>query len=104
MPAICRRRNLCLLALAFALRAEGAPLGPRELVSELLERNPEILAARSRFDAATKRPSQAGTLPEPKAAYSNFGVGHPFSGLNASEFAYHGFAVSQEFPFPVKLA
>ncbi|HWB84443.1 MAG TPA: TolC family protein [Bryobacteraceae bacterium] len=104
MPAIFRRGNLCLLAFAFVLRAEDAPLGPRELVSELLQRNPEIQAARSRFEAATKRPSQAGTLPEPTATYSNFGVGHPFSRLNGSDFAYHGFSVSQEFPFPGKLA
>ncbi|HZT69408.1 MAG TPA: TolC family protein [Terriglobia bacterium] len=104
MPAIFRRGYLCLLAFAFALRAEDAPLGPRELVSELLQRNPEIQAARFRFEAATKRPSQVGTLPEPTATYSNFGVGHPFSGLNGSNFAYHGFGVSQEFPFPGKLA
>lgn len=104
MPAILRRGNLCLFAFAFTLWAEEGPLGPRELVSELLQRNPEIQAARSRFDAATKRPSQAGTLPEPTATYSNFGVGHPFSRLNGSEFAYHGFSVSQEFPFPGKLA
>ena len=103
MPAILRRGNLCLLAFAFALRGEEGPLGPRELVSELLQRNPEIQAARFRFEAATKRPSQVGTLPEPTAMYSNFGVGHPFSGLNGSNFAYHGFGVSQEFPFPGKL-
>lgn len=104
MPAISRRSKLCLFAFALTLRAEEGPFGPRELLSELFQRNPEILAARSRFDAATKRPSPAGTLPEPTATYSNFGVGHPFSRLNGSEFAYHGFSVSQEFPFPGKLA
>src|SRR6202030_1693055 len=66
--------------------------------------NPEIQAARSRFEAATKRPSQVGALPEPRARYTNFGVGHPFSPLNATEFAYQGFGVSQEIPFPGKLA
>src|SRR5215467_15617988 len=104
MPAILRRGNLCLLAFALTLRAEEGPFGPRELIADMLQRNPEIQAARLRFEAATKRPSQAGTLPEPTAAYSNFGVGHPFSGLNGSDFAYHGFGVSQEFPFPGKLA
>ena len=104
MPAILRRGNLCLLAFAFPLLAEEGPLGPRELVSELLQRNPEIQAARFRFEAATTRPSQAGTLPEPTAMYTNFGVGHPFSGLNGSNFAYHGFGFSQEIPFPGKLA
>src|SRR5215467_13560510 len=104
MPATLRRGNLCLLAFALTVQAEEGPLGPRELISELLQRNPEIQAARLRFEAATKRPSQAGTLPEPTASYTNFGVGHPFSRLNGSEFAYQGFGVSQELPFPGKLS
>src|ERR1700738_5156565 len=105
MPATLRRGTFCLLAFALAsLQAEERTFGPNDLLSELLQRNPEIQAARSRFEAATKRPSQAGTLPEPRARYTNFGVGHPFSPLNATEFAYQGFGVSQEIPFPGKLA
>src|SRR5213082_921435 len=109
MPANARRIGFCMLLVTLAsLRAEEiAPeekaMGPRELLSRMVENNPEIRAARFRFEAATKRPSQAGTLPEPKASYTNVGVGHPLSRLNASEFAYHGFGVSQEFPFPGKL-
>jgi outer membrane protein, heavy metal efflux system len=38
-----------------------------------------------------------------RISYTNVGVGHPLSRLNASEFAYHGFGVSQELPFPGKL-
>src|SRR5579883_1956401 len=105
MPAICRRGAFCLFALASArLLAEDGPLGPNELIAALVQRNPEIQAARWRFDAATKRPSQVGTLPEPTASFTNFGVGHPFSGLNGSNFAYQGFGISQELPFPGKLA
>src|ERR1700682_2059478 len=105
MPATLRKGAFCLFAVALtSLQAENGPLGPRELVSEVLERNPEIQAARSRFEAATKRPAQIGTLPEPTASYTNFGVGHPFSGLNGSNFAYQGFGVSQDIPFPGKLA
>src|SRR5881398_424292 len=105
MPAILRRGTFCLLAFALtSVQAEERVFRPEDLVSELLQRNPEIQAARSRFEAATKRPSQAGALPEPTASVTNFGVGHPFSGLNASNFAYQGFGVSQELPFPGKLA
>lgn len=105
MPAICSRGAFCLFALASArLLAEDGPIGPKQLIDALVQRNPEIQAARWRFDAATKRPSQVGTLPEPTASYTNFGVGHPFSGLNGSNFAYQGFGVSQELPFPGKLA
>src|SRR5258705_9449899 len=105
MPANARRLRFCMLLVALAaLHAEEKPFGPQDLLNGLMQNNPEIQAARSRFEAATKRPSQAGTLPDPTASYSNLGVGHPFSRLNASEFSYQGFGVSQEFPFPGKLA
>src|SRR6267378_3631337 len=105
MPAKLRRCDFCMLALAFAsLHAEERTLRPQDLLDGLMQNNPEIQAARSRFEAATKRPSQIGTPPEPTASYTNFGVGHPFSRLNKSEFAYQGFGVSQELPFPGKLA
>jgi len=74
------------------------------LVAEALEKSPEILAARRKFDAATKRPSQVSSLPEPKFSFTNFGVGHPASALNRSDFAYLGVGVSQEFPLPGKLS
>ena len=104
MPAKLCRNGFCVFAFALAsLHAEEKPFGPQDLLNGLMQNNPEIQAARSRFEAATKRPSQVGTLPEPTASYTNFGVGHPFSGLNGSAFAYQGFGVSQELPFPGKL-
>src|SRR6266853_3705622 len=105
MPANTRRLGFCMFLVATAaLHAEEKPFGPKDLLNGLIQNNPEIRAARFRFEAATKRPSQAGTLPEPTASYTNLGVGHPFSRLNASEFSYQGFGVSQELPFPGKLA
>ncbi len=80
MPANTRRIGFCMLLVALmSLHAEEKPMGPQDLLSSLMENNPEIQAARFRFEAATKRPSQAGTLPEPKASYTNLGVGHPLS-------------------------
>jgi cobalt-zinc-cadmium efflux system outer membrane protein len=104
MLATLCRSAFCVLALALpGLHAEDKTFGPQELINGLMQNNPEIQAARARFDAATKRPSQAGTLPDPTASYTNLGVGHPFSRLNGSEFAWQGFGVSQEIPFPGKL-
>src|SRR5712692_11083120 len=104
MPANSRRIHFCMFAVAIAtLHAEEKSFGPQDLLNGLMQNNPEIQAARSRFEAATKRPSQLGTLPEPTVSYTNLGVGHPFSRLNRSEFAYQAFGVSQDLPFPGKL-
>ena len=51
-----------LLVTLMSLHAEEKTMGPQDLLSGLMENNPEIRAARFRFEAATKRPSQAGTL------------------------------------------
>lgn len=74
-----------------------------DLQRELLRRNPEILAAKNRFLAATKAPIQEGTLPDPTVSFADFGVGHPLSKPNQSDFAYRGIGLSQELPFPGKL-
>ena len=81
------------------------PVTPlRELMAQLEANNPDILAAQYRFEAATKRPSQVSTLPDPTLSLVNLGVGQPFSRLNGSDFAYRAIGVSQELPFPGKLA
>jgi outer membrane protein TolC len=83
---------------------EGTVIEIEQLVKELIANNPAIRAAQYRLDAAAKRPSQVSTLPEPKLTFSNFGVGHPFSRLRDSDFAYAGVGFSQEIPYPGKLA
>jgi outer membrane protein, heavy metal efflux system len=75
-----------------------------DLIAELLRNSSSVQAARYRYDAALKRPSQGSALPEPKISLTNFGVGHPLSGLNGSDFAYYGVGISQDIPYPGKLA
>src|SRR3981081_1742758 len=105
MPAKFCGSTLCIVAATLAAaRAEDRVFSPNELTNELINNNPQIAAMRRHVEAAAKRPSQVGTPPEPKVSYTNFGVGHPFSRLNGSSFAYQGFGVSQELPFPGKLA
>ena len=50
----------------------------------------------------TKIPRQAGSLPDPAISVRNFGVGHPFSALNTSNFAFVSLGLSQQIPFPGK--
>lgn len=75
-----------------------------DLLQTLLKNNPEISAVRYKYFAATKLPSQEGALPDPMIGFTDFGVGHPFSKLNDSDFAYKALGVSQELPFPGKLS
>ena len=99
-----------LTRFVLAVLSVGAPFALAQtitlsqLIEEVKNQSPSLRAARYRYEAATKRPSQVGTRPDPKISVSDFGVGHPFSGLNGSDFAYTGIGVSQEFPFPGKLA
>jgi outer membrane protein TolC len=75
-----------------------------DLLQALLKNNPEISAVRYKYLAAAKIPSQEGALPDPMIGFTDFGVGHPFSNLNDSDFSYKAVGISQELPFPGKLS
>jgi outer membrane protein, heavy metal efflux system len=77
----------------------------RALVDEALARSPLVLAARSHWQAQTKVPIQAATLPDPEVSLQHFTVGspQPFSGYERSDFYYTGFGVSQDIPGSGKL-
>jgi len=75
------------------------------LVEEAMAHSPMIEAARRHWEAQTRAPIQAGTLPDPQITFQNFSVGDPGpgSGLGNSDFAYLGFGASQDLLFPGKL-
>ncbi|RMH35526.1 MAG: TolC family protein [Nitrospirae bacterium] len=76
--------------------ARGAepPLGLETLLHEALQRNPEILAARQRWEAVKATIPQAESLPDPVIAFAYRGP----------EIMREGrVAIQQEFPFPGKL-
>jgi len=99
------KTQLFILICSFCLFAGSlASESLADLQQETLLKNPEIIAAKNRYLAATKLPIQEGTLPDPTVSFTDLGVGHPFSGLSDSDFAYLGIGVSQELPFPGKLS
>ncbi|MDE3180564.1 MAG: TolC family protein, partial [Acidobacteriota bacterium] len=57
------------------------------------------------WQAAEEAPSQARTLPDPEIEIQQFSVGspRPFAGYSNSNFAYIGFGISQDLPYPGKL-
>jgi outer membrane protein TolC len=94
---------LAVLALAGVL-AKGQEVKLRDLVSEALERSPEILAAQKKYEAAKQRPSQAGSLPDPTLSMGWNSNGNPLpgAGLGTDATSNIGFSVMQEIPAPGK--
>jgi outer membrane protein TolC len=97
-------------ALATPAFAQAGAAQPRvtlaSLVDEALANNPEIAAARYRHEAASHRPSQERSLPDPmiSAGWSSSGNPLPGAGLGTEPTANIGFMVTQELPFPGKRA
>jgi outer membrane protein TolC len=88
------------------LSAADLPTTPLSaLLDEAARNNPDILAARRGWQAATQVPSQVSTPPDPQLTVQHFSVGspRPFAGYSNSEFAYIGFGISQDLPYPGKL-
>ncbi len=87
------------------LSAADLPTPLSALLDEAARNNPDILAARRGWQAATQVPSQVSTPPDPQLTVQHFSVGspRPFAGYSNSEFAYIGFGISQDLPYPGKL-
>ncbi|MCI0453933.1 MAG: TolC family protein [Candidatus Dadabacteria bacterium] len=75
------------------------------LVKEALEKNPEIKAAKAKWEASTKRPSQVSTLPNPTIGVRYMNVSFDRLTLGEDDFTEFGIiSASQEVPFPGKLS
>src|SRR5258707_12006820 len=87
-------------------RAEhaGMPTSLRELTQEAEQKNPQIAASFHAWQASRNVPKQASALPDTQLSVQQFSVGspRPFAGYSNSDFAYIGFGVSQDIPYPGK--
>lgn len=100
---LCAVLALALAAVPGRAQLDGGNLSLERLLEEARLSSPQLLAARASWEAATKRPAQEGSLPDPRVSIRNFGVGRPVSGLNVSNFAFVSIGASQEIPYPGKL-
>ena len=88
-------------------RAQDPDPAPRktlvlsELIQEALARNPELVAARQQWEAASKRIAQARSLDDPALSVQWWNVPESF---NLGQSANTIIGLSQKFPFPGKLA
>ena len=72
-----------------------------ELIQEVLARNPELVAARKQWEAATTRITQARALDDPTLSVQLWNIPQTFNVTQAQNTI---FGLSQSFPFPGKLA
>lgn len=93
------------LFLVLKLFATDSPTPLTALLEEAMRNNPDILAARRGWQAAAQVPSQVATPPDPQVTVQHVSVGspRPFAGFSNSDFAYIGFGISQDLPYPGKL-
>ena len=82
----------------------GTPTSLHELIHEAETKNPQIAASVHSWQASLDVHRQASTLPETQLSVQQFSVGspRPFAGYSNSDFAYIGFGVSQDLPYPGK--
>jgi outer membrane protein TolC len=73
----------------------------RDLIHEILERNPELVAARKQWEASSQRIVQARSLDDPTLSVHLWNFPQTFNVTRADNSI---FGLSQNFPFPGKLA
>jgi outer membrane protein TolC len=73
-------------------------------VQEAEQKNPQIAASFHAWQASRNIPKQVSGLPDTQVSVQQFSVGgpRPFAGYSNSDFAYIGFGVSQDIPYPGK--
>jgi len=100
-----RQTGVIVFFLVPGLPAADLPTPLSALLDEATRSNPDIQATRLGWQAATQVPSQVSTLPDPQVTLQHFSVGspRPFAGYSNSDFAYIGFGISQDLPYPGKL-
>jgi len=95
---------LAVLVSASANAQTSGRTALAELVAEALAKNPEIAAAQRRYDAASRRPAQERSLPDPMVSVGYNASGNPLpgAGLGTDPTANIGFMVSQALPYAGK--
>jgi cobalt-zinc-cadmium efflux system outer membrane protein len=96
---------LLAVTAASAQQVRLAPDDPAadKLVSEALQKTPEIDAARAALEAARRRVEPARTLPDPSASLTYQNDGRALS-LGNAEGSFAGLMLSQPLPWPGKLS
>jgi outer membrane protein TolC len=93
-----------LLAGSIAAGADEAILTLRAAADLALTGNPGLEEIKARAEAMAAIPSQAGSLPDPKVSFDMLNVPTRSFNLRKEDMTMLGVGISQEVPFPGKLA
>jgi outer membrane protein TolC len=96
-------RGVLFSLIVVSATAQSA-LDLKDLTTEALRNNREVLVAQKRYEAARQRPRQAGALPDPmfSGGYASNGNPLPGAGLGSNPTSNIGFSVTQSIPYPGK--
>jgi outer membrane protein TolC len=92
---------LVLVPLSSWAQSETPRLNVDQLVDEALQNNPEILAAKSKWEAYKQKVPQASALEDPMFGFGIINLPTSFS-FHQEDMTMKEFSISQKFPFPGK--
>ena len=94
-----------MLAIPVVAQTPELRVSLRDLTSEAMKNNPEIVAAQKGYEASRQKPTQESSLPDPMVSvgYTSIGKPLPGFGLGTEPTANIGVMYSQEIPYPGKL-
>ncbi len=96
---------LFMQGLSSPVRAQEArttPLKLNELVEEALNKNPDILAAKSRWEVFKERPPQAGSLDDPMLGLGIVNLPTDTFNFRQEDMTMKEISVTQRLPYPGK--
>ena len=87
---------------ALAGEPQKAPLKLKELIEEALQKNPEVIASRSRSEVLKERPSQAASLDDPMLGFGILNLPTDTFNFRQDDMTQKEISVTQRLPFPGK--
>lgn len=96
--------SVFLLVCNVTTKAEPTVLTLQAATELALQDNPDLAQMQARAKAMAAIPSQEGTLPDPKITFNAMSLPANSLNLKQEDMTQLGIGLSQEFPFPGKLA
>jgi len=81
---------------------QKAPLKLRELIEEAMQKNPEVIASRSRSEVLKERPSQAASLDDPMLGLGILNLPTDTFSFRQDDMTQKEISLSQRLPYPGK--